>query len=1057
MLALLAIALALTARAHACGPAALLAALVAYVLVHAGVLRDLEGVEARLRLLGSPWRLSLFALIAVLLGHAGRRLAPGLPRLVEGPFAQQLFRQRSSAWILAPACALAVLAAVSHTVVDSYRVDSVQVAAPYLGALALALAAWSWRRPLPAYVGAAVLTLGNIHAVRTFAGDLLRGRGLSEIHLACLGFALTAVQAWLLRIAARKRAAAVVVSRVGVAAAGGVLFLLAANYAVRPDLASFSWPRLVASGAMAYLAGLHFRFCAHRNEPGGEAASRWWYGLYHLGVTVAIWCAALLIPWLRSPQAALWALGLPVLYFYLRAEVGTRMASPAAARNRTSAAVLGFAILALYASRSLFQMVLFPDEPIRTDHYHDNSFLVILLSAALLRLNGLGGTPWLAFYGGLGLIAGSFFALTMLPGLSPFERPIPGAWCAIGLGHFWTLVSSRRSPLRTAIQAMAGIDEQTWRGLRRSWGLCLLVAAHAAILWGLIDYRSDTFMMAPLLAGAASISIHHGVLRRSPAFLVLGAIEALAALHADFVVESYLAADAVVWVLLALWAAGLAADWLLAARLGPRPVGWAALTLAAVTFGHVLHHHPGSPVGLWAVALGGGLAALTPRAHRAAESGGELAAGGGLLAIPAWLAYFSQARLYRLHVAGATRAEGLEAALEAWPVLAAIGAAFVTGGLARIFHSHVSESYAAIERPRPRLFDQTLAWLGSSGATLNTVTLSVTLAGAAAVQALHYDEALERGVFTALLLLHTGSALGWHFEGRLRRAMAPYVLLQLSVLALFAVVRRQLMLTTDFWNHEYDVWTSLVVSAGLAGAKQFIDAGPRQARLPLLGTLFALPAITMVWVVVHGLGTDVALVVVGLHSVLFAFLGRDDRESPYAIISVIGFVAFVLLAFWTKLELRFVHAYVIPVGLGVLVLLQLLRDRIDAAVRNGVRLVTLLAMLGSAGYYALLDSRYPIAFILTFGALCLAAMGLGGFLRVRLYLLIGFCGLLVDLAATLYQVLVRVPRGPRMTVIGSLVLAVGAALVFGAIFYKTHRQAVDGRLADWRRRLGSWE
>lgn len=141
----------------------------------------------------------------------------------------------------------------------------------------------------------------------------------------------------------------------------------------------------------------------------------------------------------------------------------------------------------------------------------------------------------------------------------------------------------------------------------------------------------------------------------------------------------------------------------------------------------------------------------------------------------------------------------------------------------------------------------------------------------------------------------------------------------------------------------------------------------------------------------------------------------------------------------------------------MLVLLQLLRARLDAQTRNSIRLVTLLAMLGSSGYYALLDDTFLIAYILTFGLLCLLAMGLGGFLRVRLYLVLGFAGLLVDLAAVLYRVLVGMERGPRMTLIGSLVLVVGAALVFGAIFYKTHERELDERIARLRRRFVSWE
>src|SRR5438094_9978631 len=39
--------------------------------------------------------------------------------------------------------------------------------------------------------------------------------------------------------------------------------------------------------------------------------------------------------------------------------------------------------------------------------------------------------------------------------------------------------------------------------------------------------------------------------------------------------------------------------------------------------------------------------------------------------------------------------------------------------------------------------------------------------------------------------------------------------------------RSHLMLTTGFWNYEYDVWASLAFSFGLAGAKQAFNLQPR--------------------------------------------------------------------------------------------------------------------------------------------------------------------------------------------------------------------------------------
>jgi len=1045
---LLLVTVFVTARTHGCGLLALIGVLIGYLLLHFDALRGAGYTGARVELLTEPWRWGLLALVMAVFGHGGRLLYGRRPGWLVGPFASPFFRWASADWLFVPAIGFSCLAALYHTVSPELREVTAQLWAPFLGAATLALVAWSCQRGWLYGMSALLLALGNIHTVRVFLGDFLRARGLSEIHLLCLGLAASLLEASLLRIWSRKESLIIVINRASLVLAAMVLALLSANYFAHPNLATITPLRFVISGTMAYLAGLYFRRAARHPMPGEEAHVKLSEGLYHFGVAMAIWCAALLVPFLRAPATALVALGLPVAYFYLRAEMGRWSEPGIFERYRNSAATLGFIILGLYIARGVFHMVLFPETPIETDHYHHNAPLIMVLALILLRLRGLGGTDWLAFYGGLALMVGTYFTLTAIPGLSPFDDPIPAAWCAVGISHFWTVVSAKRSPLRTAIQALAAIDGETWFSLRRSWGVCLLLATQAMVLWGLMDYRSDTYMVAPLLVGAASILIHQGAIRRSPAYFVIAAIEIVVALHAGFFVPSYLAKDHVIWALLIIWAVGLIAHQIGSQRTQLGGMGTVSAILAAATMCHVLYHHPSSPVGLWAVALGALLAAATPCKTRTAQTDeGDLAA--GLLPwIPTWLVYFSQASL---------QGQGIGAAFRAWPILSATAVLFLTGCFARHFQARLGPMYEQLTRRQPRLIDQTLSWMGSCGANIHRTVLWLAFLATAAVQVSHYGSAFEPREFGFIAVLYAAFVVAWYVEGQLRKSMAAYVILQLCVLGFFGVIRRQLMLTTSFWNYEYDVWASLAVSFCLSGTKQVFDLQPREVRVPLLGTLFALPVVAMAWVLIHNLGTNAALLVVGLHSLMFAYMGKDDRESPYHAVAVAGFVAFVLLVFWSKLELRALHAYVIPVGMGVLVLLQMFGQRLASDTRNRIRLVVLLSMLGSAGYYALIDDRYPIAFNLTLVILCLLSMGLGSFLRIRLYLVLGFAGLMVDLGSIVYKMLARMDRSAQMTIVGSLVLVIGALLVFGAIYFKTHQEALTARFDGWRRRLGEWE
>jgi hypothetical protein len=1038
----------LTARAQVSALVLLLGDLLGYLLILRAALRACTSLEQEIRLLATPWRLAVLALVMVLLTIFGRWLRQKRPELLAGKFAKPFFAAPSPDWVLVPAVLIAVIAPLYHTFDPVLRESAAQLWAPYLGVITLALVAW-FRNWLQLYLAAGILLLlGDVHLVRVFAGAYLREHGLSELNLVCFGLSLGLLQAAFFRLIWRAGDAVRAINLASLAVAGLTLALLTANYFTEPDLAAMTNTRFVTSGLLAWLAGWYFRRAARHPAPGEEAHVDLCEALYHYGVVLAFWCAFLMIPWFRKPLFTLIALGLPVAYFYLRAELGARSGATESLRYRNSAAVLCFVVLGLYACKSIFQMIVFPGTAVGTQYYHYNAPLIMLLGLVMLRLRGLGGTGWLAFYGGLAVMAGSYFLTTALPGFSPFDYPMPGAWCAIVLGHFWIVVSHTRSPLRSGIQQLARLEDEAWLSLRHYWGLSLLVVTQGAVAWGIADYAANTRMVAPLLAGAATVLIHQGAIRRSMVSLILAAVELVVALHMDFLIPSYLPKEYVIWAFVIIWLGVLITHEFLREKIPAAIIGWIVAPLAALVFAHVLYHRPWSVIGLWGVGLGAILAAWHPVRYPRTASFNERLFAAVLPWLPVWLIYFSQSRFEEA---------GPPAAWERWPVLTALAAIFLTGLYVRFIAIHGAKAFQARPRSHLRLFDVSLVWFETSGRVVFYSTLWLTLIPALVVQAFYYRTAFSPREIVLLILLEAGLAVAWYFEGKERPTLVAYYMMQLCAVACFAAVRRHLMLTTTFWNYEYDVWASLVCSLVLAGAKQVFDNQPRAVRVPMLTSMLTLPAIALVWVLVHGMGVNMALLVVGLHSVLFAYLGKDSRESPYNILALSGFVAFILMTFYSKLHLMAVHAYVIPVGLGILVLQEIFRGRIQAETRNWIRLVTLMAMLGSAGYYALADPRHPITFNLTMIILCLLTMGLGSFLKIRLYLAMGFAGLAVDLVSMVYKSLVFMDRNVRMTVIGASVLVLGAAFVFGAIYYKTRKAAVDDLVSRLRLKLSQWQ
>jgi hypothetical protein len=363
-LALILAAVSLTARSLSSGPLALLAALVAYVLVNMP--------HPNPELLASPWRASLLGLALAVLGSAGVWLHRRRPEVLASPLTPTWLRWPAAPWLYAPAVLIACAVAIFHIARPDLRDNAHHVAVGYIGAVTIGIVAVATRMLSLTYLSGVLLTFSNIHIIRVFAGVWLIKHGLSEVHLVALGMAATLIEGSLIRRLIRRADVDVLVRRSGLAWAAAILLLISAHYLTHPDLASIPAFRFGVSGAMALLASLYFRRAARRPLPGEEPYAKWCDGVQHFGLTMAIWCAALMIPWLRTPVTAIVGLGLPVLYFYARAEIAFQ-GGGAVERYRNSAAVVGFFVLALYTLRAPTQMVIFPQAPFETSYYHANA------------------------------------------------------------------------------------------------------------------------------------------------------------------------------------------------------------------------------------------------------------------------------------------------------------------------------------------------------------------------------------------------------------------------------------------------------------------------------------------------------------------------------------------------------------------------------------------------------------------------------------------------------------------------------------------------------------
>jgi hypothetical protein len=313
------------------------------------------------------------------------------------------------------------------------------------------------------------------------------------------------------------------------------------------------------------------------------------------------------------------------------------------------------------------------------------------------------------------------------------------------------------------------------------------------------------------------------------------------------------------------------------------------------------------------------------------------------------------------------------------------------------------------------------------------------------------------GVMLSLAFVWGISSVAWFREGQLRDGSIPYALSVLSLAGSWILLRRLLFQHFSFWTYEYDIWLSIGASIAFSAAKRIVKHKQPGLARTMTGTVWLIPALQCFWLIYTRMNADLTLLVIGVQAILFAWHGGGKKDSPYNAISMLGFVGFVCLLFWSKFDLRCVQAYTIPCGLGVLGLVWLFGEHMTTSLRSAVRSITVVIMIGSCGYYSLLDDTYPIAFHFIMLTLCLIVMALGPLLRVQLYLYIGFAGFAMDLIALMIKQFQSLNHSLQMMGIGALLLLFGIAVVAGAVFYKTRHEVIMAFVSKVRAKLEKWE
>lgn len=1040
---LLIAALLTSARANRSALVALVAACIAYIAWRAHAMAGAHDYAQREWLLLQPLTLQCWSLALALLAAAGCFIHKRAPRLITGPALCATSPWDGRLVWLIPAVMVTMVANGLFFTDPVWRDERLQLACPYLGTITLIFVAWFTKLPALLPVAIALLALANIRSVFLLFETQLRG--IFDLQRMALGLAATLGMVWLTEWKIPGDSVRRYVRWSAVTLACLILAGLAANYLTNPGLEHVTALRFAVSGALALFAAFYFRWASRHSSGEGNIATGAFADLYLMGLTVAIWCFALMIPWLRTPNVVLAVVGLPALVFWIRAELA--LGSPdelqraAGIRWRNSAATLCYLVVGLYAFRGVFQLLLFPDSKAAVNfmYYHWNAPVIIAAGLLMLRLRGLGGDFALAVLAGLAFTTGIYMLGTGVLDLSPFKHPMRAAWAAIAAAHLFISLCYQRSPLKTFVTWVGKLDEPTWSALCVYWRTFVVAASTVLVVLGVGEALDvNTYMVAPLILGLATVFFHVGVVARTVFHLAIGLLLLLLALHADFFTPSWLGRNYVVGVLLGVWAAALVAVEFAPPVLRTRQFAYAAAALFALCFVHLLWHRPWTDTGLSIALVMAMLSALTPRETTECARPSEYFFAALILIAPLWLAFFSQVN----------PGNSGRIASEVWPaiftmaVLALMSLAIGAGQRIGLFAAWRANPLS------PRTYKQTLGELERDGNRLEQYGMILAMGVAIAAMAMLYTAGYSQRIFLALAVIWGTAAYSWFQTGWRIRAAWPFLLAQGSAIAFFLVARRRLEMY-KMWTPEYDVWVALTASVLITGIKRGVEKALPEVRLATTLSLLTLPVLALLWIVCKGLGTNLALLVLSLNSLIFAFVGRDERESPYNVLAILGFVAFFVVLF-ARFQFTSVPAYTIPVGIGVLSILHLQGRRLATGTRETVESITIAVMLGSTALTAIIDRGHSLGFHALTITLCLAAMGLGSLLRVRLYFLMGFGGLVVDVVAIVWRAVATLEGQARNTAMGALLLLVGVAVVVGSVFVKLNRPAIDDAITRFK-------
>jgi hypothetical protein len=256
------------------------------------------------------------------------------------------------------------------------------------------------------------------------------------------------------------------------------------------------------------------------------------------------------------------------------------------------------------------------------------------------------------------------------------------------------------------------------------------------------------------------------------------------------------------------------------------------------------------------------------------------------------------------------------------------------------------------------------------------------------------------------------------------------------------------------WGPEADLYLSFFIALAINMAKPLLQESVSAIRQPAEFTLFCLPltAAAIYWY--YDVDFETLSRVLLLYSALFTWKSVSGKERFTFAYALCGFNVWFFLILSSG-QINSPQAFITPVCLSVLVLVQLFRDRTSPQTANIVRSLMLIILFAVSAFETLTHAsalRHLFLILLSF-----TLIGSGAILKVKVMVVGGFLFFMTDIA-TIFFLILKAQQTETLKILIGLSLSVGGGiLLLLYVLYQKHREPIDSFIDEKMRFFQSFE